>query len=213
MLAVVDPVALDEQAVVLLNAAALLHHVVKAHECLAASTDDDGAGGLAVEPVGKLKKGFVGTRGAQALDETVRNARAAVGGNARRLVDKMSVLVQDGNRPFSKGHGRRPACGLLRNPDRRHAQQVALDELRLRLDARLVDAHLTSPDDAVDVAFGHALGNACKIVVDTLAVRIRADRNPVDAVSTQRRDPGRRQDGNFRFVFSTHRLYLSAMIV
>ena len=156
--AVVGPVALHKQRVVLFDGARL-HHVVKANERLAALAENDGAARFAVEPVGEFEKGNVGARGAHALDQAVGDPGAPVGGEARRLVDdeKMTVFKENGHRPLGQGRGGRLRDGALGDAHGRKPQEIPLDEARLRLGAGLVHAHFARADDAVDVALRNAL--------------------------------------------------------
>lgn len=187
--AVVGPVAFDEQRVVLLDGARL-HHVVKADERLAGLAEDDGAARFAVEPVSEFQEGNVGARSAHALDQTVGDPRASVGGEARGLVDdqKMTVFKENGHRPLGQSRGGRLRDGALGDAHGRKPQEVPFGKARLRLGAGLVHAHFARADDAVDVALRNALGDAHEEIVEALAVRVGTDPHKGNAVRGKRRE-------------------------
>jgi len=85
------------------------------------------------------------------------------------------------------GHRRmRGGFGALRDPDGRHAHQVAVDEPVLRLDPTLIYAHFPATQDAVNMAFRHAFTDAQQEVVDALTGRAVIDLDHRDLVTCDR---------------------------
>ncbi len=65
---------------------------------------------------------------------------------------------------------------------RRHADDVADDQPRVRSDAPLVHPYLAAAQDPVDMALGNALQHAGEEIVDALAGRVVADGEPVHSI-------------------------------
>jgi hypothetical protein len=65
--------------------------------------------------------------------------------------------------------GRRARGGLFGHAHGRNAHHVAGGETVQLIDTAFVDPHFARAQDAVDVAFRHALANAQQVVVDALA--------------------------------------------
>lgn len=64
---------------------------------------------------------------------------------------------------------------LLGNPQRRNTNQITELQTIFRVDAAFVDSHLAGAQDAVDMAFRHALGHARQKIVDALPFGFFAD--------------------------------------
>jgi hypothetical protein len=136
--------------------------------------------------VDELEEARLRSRGAQALDHAVRDAAAAVDGDAGRLVqrDEVVVLVEDREllaRPRGPGRtrGRRRR---LPGPDRRQPDAVALGQPGIRACALAVHANLAGPDDPVEVALGHALERLGEEIVEALARGRLVDDDLADGV-------------------------------
>ena len=97
MLPVIHPVALHERPVVLLDSA-FPHRLLKPDKRLAGFTDNDGARGIAVQPVREFKKRLIRAARAEPLDEPERDPAAAVAGKACRLIDDQEMLVLEEDR-------------------------------------------------------------------------------------------------------------------
>ncbi|XHO04127.1 hypothetical protein ACEQUB_00994 [Ralstonia syzygii] len=109
-------------------------------------------------------------------------------GHTGRLVDHQQVGIFVENREFGGRHGTRcfSLLGrLLRDAQRRNAHQIAELQAVFRVDAALVHAYLAGAQDAVDVALGHALGQAHQEVVDPLPLRVFANFNVGDRFAVE----------------------------
>ncbi|MOA29978.1 hypothetical protein D3C78_1510260 [compost metagenome] len=95
-------------------------------------------------------------------------------GHAGRLVDYQQRLVLVHDREIGAGH--HLAVGRLGGEaDRRNAQFVALLQALHRVGTALVHADLAGADDAVNMAFRHALEQAGQVVVQALIGTVFVD--------------------------------------
>ena len=132
----------------------------------------------------QLKELRVRARLAQLLDHPERDARAAVHSHAGRLIDHQQMRIFMEDRELSGRHSSRRFC-LLSDPKRRNAHQIAEFEAIFRIDASFVHPHLAGAQDAVDMALGHALGQAHQEIVDALALSVLADLDIGDGFSVE----------------------------
>ena len=113
----------------------------------------------------------------------VRDAAAAMRGDAGGLVDDDQVLVLEQDRRHQgRGKGRRRSIARLRRSHGRDADVVAGLNPVVRRHAGLVDAHLAAANDAVDMALGHAPGESEQEVVEALAGVLGVDPKVAGAV-------------------------------
>ncbi len=143
--------------------------------------DQQHARRVAVETVDELEKRRVRARVAQPLDHPEGNAAAAVHGEPGRLVerDQRVVLVEDrrnGERPRE-----RPRPPRLRRgrPDRRNAQFIPAREPSVRPDATPIEPDLAAAQNPVNVAFRDAFQQFLQKIVDSLAVAVLSDYDPI----------------------------------
>jgi hypothetical protein len=126
-------------------------------------------------------------RFAHLFDHAERDAAAPMDRHAGRFVDHEHVLVFKNNFEIGARH-RRLSDRFVRLSDTngRHAHQIAQLEAVLRVYPALIDRTFPATQDAVDMAFGHALTDAQKEVINALSGRTVVDLDHRDLVACDR---------------------------
>ena len=88
--------------------------------------------------------------------------------HAGRFVHHQKVLVFKHNIKLARRHGSPGLIGFLRQPDRRNPHFIARGQTAVGSGTLFVHAHFAAPDDAVDMALGHAFEQADEKVIQTL---------------------------------------------
>ena len=164
------------------------------------------AGRILVEPVHEPRPLRVGMRPAQRAEHAVdvaHGTRAALHGEAHRLVEDEHVVVFVQRDRFDKGAVLLRLRGVIarrrrRQRERRHTHALPGFEPRLRLGALAVQAHLAFAHDALDVAERQARKPRLEEAVDAHAGFIRRHGERLDAFGL--RHPTRRLNCAFRAV-------------
>jgi hypothetical protein len=140
--------------------------------------------GFAVEAVHQLQKLRLRARLAQLLDHPKRHPGSAVNGHPGGLIDHQQVRIFVKNREFCRRNCAR-GFGLLGDPKWRNADQITELQAVFRVNTAFVNAHLAGTQDAVNMAFGHALGHAHQEIIDALPFCVLADFNIGDRLAVE----------------------------
>ena len=95
-------------------------------------------------------------------------------GHAGRLINHQQVRIFVEDREFGRRHHTR-RFSLLSDPKRRNAHQIAEFQTVFGINPTFIHAHLAGAQDAVDMALGHALGQAHQEIVDALPFGVFTD--------------------------------------
>jgi len=133
---------------------------------------DQQAGGIPVEPVGKLQELGLRPGGAHRLDHPVAHSAAAVDRDTARLVHDQDrgVFILDG-----QVERLCPGFGFRAEPHRGNSHPVPDLEAVVGFDAPAIHPDFPAAQHPVNVALRHALQLAQQEVVDALGLAFLAD--------------------------------------
>ncbi|MNX54084.1 hypothetical protein D3C86_847970 [compost metagenome] len=172
VLAVIDPIALDQRQVMLV-ALALAQHRMQREQRAALLGDHEQPGSFTVQPVHQLQELGLGPGGAQLLDHAERHAAAAMDRHAGGLVHHQHGVVLEHDREFRARH--RPGLARVGQAQGRDADDVAFHDAVVDRDTSLVYPHLAATNGLVDMRFGDAFAQPHQVVIEALAGMVGID--------------------------------------
>jgi hypothetical protein len=154
---------------------------MQSDECRSPFGDQQDSRRVAVEAMDELEKSRIRTRRSQLLDQSVRDAAAAVNRQTRGLVYRKYRVVLEQDAEVRDGAWR--AGGLRRSDsDGRDTDDIASGEPTISTHAAFVHSNFAGSKHPVNVALWDTLEHTDKEIVDSLASRLLADGEPTDSI-------------------------------